>query len=244
LATTSFIYPDNYLPNVRLLAPNVDEIELLFFEAEGLPDQSTILQLAKAAETHEITYNIHMPLELEPGSASAEIRIKTASICHQIFQLTAPICPTTYTLHLPMDPNCGNRLLWLHHLRDTLCRILSSGIESRSISVETLDYPFDWIENLIAEYDLCVCPDIGHLVRDGRDVNTLLTGFSDRISIIHLYGGAEGHAHLPLDHLEPKAFHHVLNFLKTFTGTLCLEVFSFEHLRRSLSFFEKAWSSG
>lgn len=39
LGTTSFIYPDNYETNVRLLAPYLDEIELLFLEGdpESLP---------------------------------------------------------------------------------------------------------------------------------------------------------------------------------------------------------------
>jgi len=31
LGTTSFIYPDGYVPNVKMLGPYMDEIELLFF---------------------------------------------------------------------------------------------------------------------------------------------------------------------------------------------------------------------
>ena len=33
IGTTSFIYPDLYVPNVRMLGPFVDEIELLLFES-------------------------------------------------------------------------------------------------------------------------------------------------------------------------------------------------------------------
>ncbi len=33
LGTTSFIYPDHYLPNVKMLGPYLNEIELLLFES-------------------------------------------------------------------------------------------------------------------------------------------------------------------------------------------------------------------
>ena len=33
ICTTSFIYPDHYIPNVKMLGPFVDEIELLVFES-------------------------------------------------------------------------------------------------------------------------------------------------------------------------------------------------------------------
>ena len=33
LGTTSFIYPDQYVPNVKSVGPFVDEIELLLFES-------------------------------------------------------------------------------------------------------------------------------------------------------------------------------------------------------------------
>ena len=45
LATTSFIYPDDYVPNVRRLGPYLDEIELLCYESAHLPARGTIEEL-------------------------------------------------------------------------------------------------------------------------------------------------------------------------------------------------------
>ena len=33
IGTTSFIYPDGYVQNVKMLAPYLDEIELILFES-------------------------------------------------------------------------------------------------------------------------------------------------------------------------------------------------------------------
>ena len=48
IGTTSFIYPDNYVQNVNMLAPYLDEIELIFFES--IPNS-----LPTNHETHEIS---------------------------------------------------------------------------------------------------------------------------------------------------------------------------------------------
>jgi hypothetical protein len=38
VGTTSFIYPDHILPNVRRLAPRVDDIEILLFDISDPAD--------------------------------------------------------------------------------------------------------------------------------------------------------------------------------------------------------------
>ena len=67
LGTTSFIYPDDYIPNVKMLGPYLDEIELLLFEslpADSLPTSGVIRELSELAGEHDVTYNIHLPTDV------------------------------------------------------------------------------------------------------------------------------------------------------------------------------------
>ena len=71
VGTTSYILPDDILPNVRHLAPLVDDVELVLFESEGMsnfPDGSTINELASLASEHDLSYTVHFPLDIYPGS--------------------------------------------------------------------------------------------------------------------------------------------------------------------------------
>ncbi len=36
ISCPSFIYKDDYIPNIKMLAPFMDEIELLFFEGKDI----------------------------------------------------------------------------------------------------------------------------------------------------------------------------------------------------------------
>jgi hypothetical protein len=62
LATTSFIYPDDYIPNVKMLGPFVDEIELLLFESNAIESffsASIIDKLQRLATDLNLSYNSH-----------------------------------------------------------------------------------------------------------------------------------------------------------------------------------------
>ena len=70
LATTSFIYRAGYAENVALLAPHFDEIELLFFESHGsqsCPSDELVDELGSLAADNDITYNVHLPIDISPG---------------------------------------------------------------------------------------------------------------------------------------------------------------------------------
>ena len=67
IGTTSFIYPDHYIPNVKMLGPYLDEIELLLFESTGtdaLPSKSVIAELSRLAKDFDLTYNVHLPTDI------------------------------------------------------------------------------------------------------------------------------------------------------------------------------------
>ncbi|MEJ2657277.1 MAG: hypothetical protein P8012_08760, partial [Desulfobacterales bacterium] len=64
IGTTSFIYPNNYVQNVVLLAPYLDEIELILFEStpDSLPSMNVISTLLSLADEYHLSYNVHHPL--------------------------------------------------------------------------------------------------------------------------------------------------------------------------------------
>jgi hypothetical protein len=70
LGTTSYIIPEEILPNVLFLADKVDDIELVLFESDefsNLPDETTVKRLKEIADRSDLTYTIHLPLDTWMG---------------------------------------------------------------------------------------------------------------------------------------------------------------------------------
>ena len=61
------------------------------------------------------------------------------------------------------------------------------------------------------------------------------------VSIIHLHGVENRQDHQALNRLSDHLFDPVLAALRKFSGTVSLEIFSFEDLESSLNFLEKKW---
>lgn len=238
LATTSFIYPDYMAPNVRMLGPFVDEIELLFFESTypgSLPAAREIKELIRLSETFGITYNLHLPLDISLTAAGAKERQQAVDTVKYCIDLAAPLLPTTWTLHLPYGQTTAADFdHWRDRTQESLAQLCPAHIKGPLISIETLSYPLDWISELLAAFDLSICLDIGHMAIHGLDWGRFYDDFAHKIPIIHLYGFQKAHEHLGLDQMPVDIRQGVSDILSRFTGTLCLEVFSFAHLEASL----------
>jgi sugar phosphate isomerase/epimerase len=116
------------------------------------------------------------------------------------------------------------------------------GIPGQSLSVETLDYPLEWIQPIIETFDLAVCLDMGHLLAHRVDWQAEYCKWAHRINMVHLHGIQNHHDHHCLNTLSQPVFTGILTTLKSFTGTISIEVFSFDNLKRSLAYFEKHWN--
>ncbi|HXX35381.1 MAG TPA: sugar phosphate isomerase/epimerase, partial [Thermodesulfobacteriota bacterium] len=91
LSTTSYIYPDHIVPNVAMLAPFLDEIELVLFESESqdnYPDDAQIDHLIELSLLHRIGFNIHLPIDIFLGDESEQVRAKGVSIVRSVIQKT------------------------------------------------------------------------------------------------------------------------------------------------------------
>ena len=245
LGTTSFIYPDSYAANVRLLAPFLDEIELLMFESQhpdSLPSKTEIRELHRLARDFEIRYNVHLPYDVEPGARDSLKRQKAVDSLRKVIELTTPLAPTTYTLHLSYtDKTHGldNIARWRERIGESLREIIGSGIISRSLSIENLNYPLKWLDDTIVEHDLSLCLDTGHLFLNGDSLTQTFASYRDRIILIHLHGYFEDRDHLSLNRLPPSARDDAAAILRDYTSSVSLEVFKFDHLRSSLEVLEK-----
>ncbi len=246
LSCPSFIYPADYVPNVKQLAPHVDEIELLFLES-GLSgcnrvSEQTIKELASLARPCDITYNVHLPTDIDLSEPDAAAQQTAVRMIKNIIEQAACLSPSTNTLHLSYKKERSDRLSvqkWQKDVSAGLDKLLGAGIRSRLISVETLNYPFHWLDKIIQEFDLSVCIDTGHLIVHGYDILDTYRKYSDRVSIIHLHGVDGTKDHVPIDRLPDKEINDIMTILKTFTGVVSLEVFSVQHLQDSLIFLEK-----
>ncbi|MDM8524034.1 cobamide remodeling phosphodiesterase CbiR [Desulfococcaceae bacterium HSG8] len=248
LATTSFIYPDGYIQNVKMLAPYLDEIELLMFESaeKSLPSERDIETLSLLAKESDLTYNIHLPVDVSLTDKNPSESRRALEAVRRVIELTAKLSPSTFTLHLPYDEPSRRKedvRIWQDIAYKNVEALMSAGISSDAerISVETMNYPIEWAERIINDHHLSVCLDIGHLIRYGFDMEAVFDRYSDITSILHVHGVENGRDHIALNRLSEIRSDAVMKILKQFKGTVSLEVFSYKDLTASLTFLEERW---
>ena len=152
--------------------------------------------------------------------------------------------PSTWTLHLPFKGNylAENEIVqWQDNVFQSLKSLIDSGIPPHTLSIETLDYPFEVAEPIVIDLDLNVCMDIGHCIVHGFDYQALFQRLTERIVILHVHGVEGDNDHLSLDRLTQQHASTVLDILKQFKGVVSVEVFSYSQLQSSLEFLEDIW---
>jgi len=132
LGTTSFIYPDHIIPNVKKLGGYFDEIELLVFESqpdEVLPSKDEIKELVYLSKKLDVSYNIHLPTDVSLSSGTKEESQIARDTLVNVIELFAPLAPTTYTLHLEMPAHIkadiGNKKI-IQQWEGTTCQMLQA----------------------------------------------------------------------------------------------------------------------
>ncbi len=248
LATTSYIIPDRIVPNVKFLSPFFDEIELVLFESQGednFPDKGEVESLREISLREGINYNIHLPIDLSLGDEEKEVRERAIYIISRIIDQTLPLKPTFYTLHLDLKNKEGRNhediKAWKARLIESLKRITEAEIRGSQISIETLDYPFEWIEDILNNFGFSVCLDVGHIILNKHNLREYLDRYLSKTTIFHLHGCENRVDHLSIDRLSEKQLTLILSYLKDYSGIVSLEVFSIKDLIRSLSVLEEKW---
>ncbi len=241
LGTTSYIIPDEILPNVRYLAGKVRDVELVLFEVDeekdgslaynNLPHQTVIEELNQLASLYDLTYTVHLPLDLklaDDGSAQDQSLVKAKRVIDATRQLT----PWAYVLHLDgKEVRHSTDPLALRRWQDQAVRALEIVAEwaggPEKLAVENLEgYPPDFNQPVLDRIPVSRCVDIGHLWLDGVPVLPYLEKALSRTRVIHIHGIGE-RDHASLSHVpaaEMKAVFQKL--IADYRGVVTFEVFS------------------
>lgn len=210
LGATSYIIPDDIIPNLRYLSGRVDDVELVLFEWDGwsnMPSPKDVAEMARMAQAHGLSYTVHLPLDTRLGSPNEAERIASIGKCRRVMDLMGPVRPFAWILHLHGDrrgdPPTDDPARWLAQNRQSLLELLNvTAVNPRTICVETLDYDFNRVAALVETLDLSVCLDIGHLLANGRDVPTHLNRWFERARVFHLHGvQTDGVDHRHIGHI-------------------------------------------
>jgi sugar phosphate isomerase/epimerase len=175
----------------RLFAHGFDPIELggdmsLFLPQSFSPE--TVERLADLKAEAGVTYTVHLPLwSLEPSTPLAPVREGSVRVVTEMIRATRSLAPECYVLHATgalaaefyrMDlPDLAKGLLlrqFQGHARQSIRTILNeTGLPSRQLAIETIEFPFDLTLELAEDLDLALCLDTGHV----------LVGFSGPVSL-------------------------------------------------------------
>ena len=247
LGTTSFIYPDDYIANVRMLGAYFDEIELLLFESTGIESLFSgpvIDELDRLATELKVEYDVHLPIDISISDQDTQNQRHALKTLNQIFERVSPLAPSTYCLHLPYneaDFESHSIKKWHARVRSNLEKLLDTGVDAGRITIENLNYPIDLIADIALELNFSICLDLGHLLYHGYDATDAFNRYFSKIPVMHLHGVEKNQDHVSLDRLSEKRFHPIMEILKRFAGVVSLEVFSFDDLNASLKFLEQCW---
>lgn len=224
LAVPSWVIPGTYLENLSFLKGEgaINAVELLFF----LYDRDVQSLLHKEWEgilelRSRFRFSAHLPEPLLP--------------IHE--ELVEQLLPLTehFILH-PAPPEDAPALAalitsWVERFdRGKQLFLLENTLPER---LETL---LGYLPDAVG-----MCMDTGHLLLEGKSPEAFYRRFKKRIQEIHLHGIAPEKArldgrlpdHRPLCPQEPW-FQDLLPLLAGFTGTVNLEVFSWEEVLQSL----------
>ena len=249
LATTSFIVPDDIIPNVEKLGPYFEEIELLVFESvpeDVIPSKRVVKRLKDLSQQHDLTYNIHLPVDVNPAHPVKAAREKAVETVLKIVDRFSLLSVSTHTLHLPMpekawtgDRGTDRLISWQQDAADGLESLVNALPEQGIITVETLDYPFELALPLIRRFGLNVCIDVGHQIKYGYDLFKTYDTLEPETELIHLHGVDLADSlkkdHQGLDALPGDTLSRIRGMLDGFSGGVSLEVFNLEALNRSLA---------
>ncbi len=236
LGTTSYIIPTDILSNVRYLAGKVQDVELVLFEVDdgpnNLPSREQITELVRIADDHDMTYTVHLPLDLRlaDDGSSNHISLEKA---RRVIDSTRDLKPWAYVLHLDgKSVRNGAPVGGLQRWQDQAVRSLeivgewAGGVEK--LAVENLEgYPLDFYQPVLDKIKISRTVDIGHLWLDNHDPIVYLKNALPRTRVIHIHGIAE-RDHKSLAHVPREKLRVVLDELihSDYRGVLTVEVFS------------------
>jgi len=249
LGTTSYILAGDLVANVEFLGSLVDDVELVLFESEegsNLPGADIIATLAELKCLRRLSYTVHLPLDARLGDPDEIIRKRSVEKCLKVVNLTKPLHPFAYIVHFDGEirgrmPAC-NLDRWAEALDRSAAELLLSGVEANRFCIETLEYPFEHVEQIVFRHGLSVCLDVGHLAFYGYPIRDSLDRYLGQCRVIHLHGHVNGTDHKGIDLLNSGILSMLMERLGR-TGesnrVMTMEVFGIEDFEASMEIMRR-----
>ena len=175
-------------------------------------EEKSIETLSHVKEEIDLSYTVHLPLwSVEPSTPLEPVRIGSANAIVDFIRSVMPLNPEVYVFHatgaLAAEffrmrlPEIA-KVFILHQFQtkaaESIRWILSeTGIPSRKIAIETIEFPLDLTLDLADELDLSICLDTGHILSGfsgNVTVEEALEASLPRLAEVHLHDGPQ---HIP-----------------------------------------------
>lgn len=238
IAAPSWVMPGTVQDNCAFLSGKVDEVGLLFLEADAslaygrqdLPPELAAL---------ELSFHVHLPVNLpwNDGGGAA------AAVCLALMEKVRFLGAERAVLHPPPAGPDGCR-----EALDAFARVWrDAGRRVSDVLLEnTRENALVSLRDVFQGNGFGICPDLGHIIAYGQcELMDMLTGLPERERprMLHcsapgagLPGGAPISAHCPLDTLDARglAVGKALCDSLAPGGVIMVELFDWNHIVRSL----------
>ncbi len=253
VGATSYVVPDHILPNVEFLAPLVDDVELVLFETDeygsNLPDAALVRRLREIAADHDLTYTIHLPLDLRFGREDAPDDVSLIK-ARRVIDATRDLEPYAYTLHLDgaellESPSVASVADWQERSRRALLRVVEWLADPELLCIENVEgWDSEFFAPLLDLLPVSRVVDVGHLWLQGVDPVPYLERWAERTKTVHLHGIAT-RDHSSLSGVSPECLDPVVDVLsRRITGVVTLEVFSLSDFTGSMEALGRSLDRG
>ncbi len=242
LGTTSYIYPADIATNAGKLAGQVNDIELVIFELDDLgnnyPDRETVAELNRVAAEHNMTYTVHLPLDIRLADDDPAL---DKAVC--VIEATLDLDPVGYVVHLDGRDRTGPYDLesWLTNSLRSLETLIAAVGDPTRLCAENLDsHPPSMLQALLEWAPISCCIDVGHLWKRGENALPWLEAWLPRAGVVHLHGVGE-RDHMRLSLMPPDLLDPVVEMLqRNYEGVLTFEVFDEQDFLDCLKTFRES----
>ncbi|MBQ7568067.1 sugar phosphate isomerase/epimerase [bacterium] len=257
LGTTSCIYEEPLLANVRRLAGRTEDIELILYDGEwgsNWPALGELEELLALSQQFGLSYTVHIPSAMGPVSCDASWEERSYALVGRTIERLEALSPFAYVWH--WESECWGKLpsMDLSRWREAVGRLAQRVAQARwvlprRLAVETLSYPFDLVADFVQAHDYGMTLDIGHLWQGGFDWERAVGLYGERTGVVHLHGviPESSRDHHSLKYQPPEQLRRLGELLSRLDTSrprvLTLEVFSEADWLESEACLVQAWPS-
>lgn len=257
VGTTSYILPDDLLPNAEYLAPRVQDMQLVLFDVpagpSNVPSPAVVTALAALGRARDLSYTVHLihDVRLYDEDDTPSVALAKAQ---EVIDLTRPLDPLALVCHLDgrsvrhmypggLPGSAYDPVQWTNWWMQSVTaleQVCAWAGDGGRVAVENLEgYPPDFVTPVVARTAAGRCLDVGHLWLDGIDPLPHLDAALPRLRVLHLHGVEPRRRtdHCSLAHADPVQLDAVVGRLVAagYNGVVCLEIFEEDDFHSSLA---------